>query len=70
MFFNHHGLDAPVDLYAESSGTKRLFHLLPQIGIAFDGGVPVALDEVEGDLHVDVARRNARLVSLPGNQLQ
>ena len=55
VFFNHHGLDAPVDLYAESSGTKRLFHLLPQIGIAFDGGVPVALDEVEGDLHVDVA---------------
>ena len=55
VFFDHHGLDLPVGLYAESSGTKRLFHLLPQIGIALDGGVPVALDEVEGDLHVDIA---------------
>ena len=55
VFFNHRGLDAPVDLYDESRGTKRLFHLLPQIRTAFDGGVPVALDEVEGDLHVDVA---------------
>ena len=55
VFFHHRGLDAPVDLQAESGGTKRLFHLLPQIKIAIDGGVPVILDEVEGDLHVDVA---------------
>ena len=55
VFFGHHGLDAPVGLYAESRGTKRLFHLLPQIRFALDGGVPVALDEVEGDLHVDIA---------------
>ncbi len=55
VFFNHHGLDAPVGLYAESSGTKRLFHLLPQLRFALDWGFPVALDEVEGDLHVDIA---------------
>ena len=55
VFFNHRGLDAPVALYAESRGTKRLFHLLPQIGFALDGGVPAVLDEVEGDLHVDIA---------------
>ena len=55
VFFNHHGLDEPVGLYAESSGTKRLFHLLPQFRIALDLGFPVALDEVEGELHVDIA---------------
>ena len=55
VLFSHHGLDAPVGLYAESSGTKRLFHLLPQIGMALDEGVPAAFDEVEGDLHVDIA---------------
>ena len=55
VFFNHRGLDDPVGLYAESRGTKRLFHLLPQIRIALDKGIPIALDEVEGDLHVDVA---------------
>ena len=55
VLFSHHGLDAPSVLYAESSGTKRLFHLLPQIGMALDEGVPAAFDEVEGDLHVDIA---------------
>ena len=55
VFFHHRGLDAPVALYTESRGTKRLFHLLPQIKDALDGGVPVVLDEVEGDLHVDIA---------------
>ena len=55
VFFNHRGLDEPVGLYDESRGTKRLFHLLPQIRIALDEGVPIALDEVEGDLHVDIA---------------
>ena len=55
VFFHHRGLDEPVGLQAESGGTKRLFHLLPRIKGALDGGVPVVLDEVEGDLHVDVA---------------
>ena len=55
VFFNHQGLDAPVGLHFESSGTKRLFHLLPRIWIALNEGVPVAFDEVEGDLHVDIA---------------
>ena len=55
MFFKHYGLDEPVDLHFESSGTKRLFHLLPQLGLALNSGVPAALDEVDGDLHVDIA---------------
>ncbi len=55
VFFDHHGLDAPIPLGLESSGTKRLFHLLPQIGIALPSGVPAVLDEIDGDLHVDIA---------------
>lgn len=54
-FFDHHGLDTPIPLSLESSGTKRLFHLLPQIGGALRSGVPVVLDEIDGDLHVDIA---------------
>ncbi len=54
-FFDHHGLDMPIPLRFESSGTKRLFHLLPQIGLAFRHGVPAVLDEIDGDLHVDIA---------------
>ena len=55
VFFKHYGLDESVELYSESSGTKRLFHLLPQLGLALNSGVPAALDEVDGDLHVDIA---------------
>lgn len=52
--FHHRDLDAVVTLPFESGGTKRLFHLLPQIRIALDTGGPVVLDEVDGDLHVDI----------------
>ena len=55
VFFHHRGLDAPIPLPLESSGTKRLFHLLPQIGGALRDGVPAVLDEIDGDLHVDIA---------------
>ena len=55
VLFHHHGLDRLIPLHFESSGTKRLFHLLPQIGGAIRDGVPVVLDEIDGDLHVDIA---------------
>lgn len=55
VVFKHRGLDVPVDLHSESSGTKRLFHLLPQVGLALNRGIPAVLDEIDGDLHVDIA---------------
>ena len=54
--FNHHGLDKAVPLSFESAGTNRLFHLLPQIYLALKSGTPVAIDEIDGDLHVDIVR--------------
>ena len=53
-FFVHHGLDAPVPLVYESNGTQRLFHLLPQLRFALAEGRPAVLDEIDGDLHVDI----------------
>ena len=55
VFFDHRGLDRPIPLPFESSGTKRLFHLLPQLYLALNDGIPAVLDEVDGDLHVDIA---------------
>ena len=55
VFFNHHGIDTPVHLHYESSGTKRLFHLLPQLYFGLNCGTPIVLDEIDGDLHVDIA---------------
>ena len=55
VFFDHRGLDRPIHLSFESSGTQRLFHLLPQLYIALNDGIPAVIDEVDGDLHVDIA---------------
>ena len=55
VVFDHRGLDRPVPLHSESSGTKRLFHLLPQLYLVLNNGLPAVLDEVDGDLHVDIA---------------
>lgn len=52
--FSHEGLDETIPLLLESSGTNRLFHLLPQIYLALSTGTPVIIDEIDGDLHVDV----------------
>lgn len=55
MIFHHRGLDEPVLLAMESSGTERLFSLLPQIHTSLEHGTPAVLDEIDGDLHVDMA---------------
>ena len=55
VFFKHRGLDLSIPMDFESSGTKRLFHLLPRLRMALDAGEPLVLDEIDGDLHVDVA---------------
>ena len=54
VWFEHHDLGTALPLAMESSGTKRLFHLLPQLHIALEKGVPAIVDEIDGDLHVDI----------------
>lgn len=59
--FDHCGLDAPVVLGFESTGTRRLFHLLPMIKHALDVTGLAVLDEIDGDLHVDVVAELLRM---------
>ncbi len=54
IHFNHSGLDAPVVLDFESKGTRRLVHLLPLIRFALEETGLAVLDEIDGDLHVDM----------------
>lgn len=54
IMFEHSGLNAPVHLTFESSGTQRLFHLLPQLKLALDRTGLAILDEIDGFLHVDI----------------
>ena len=55
--FEHHGLGRPVPLAWESDGTKRLFHLLPQLHRTLSVPTPVILDDFDSGLHVDMAGR-------------
>ena len=52
--FHHRGLDAPISLDFESRGTRRLLHLLPLIKFALDESGLAVLDEIDGDLHVEL----------------
>ncbi|MYH48323.1 MAG: AAA family ATPase [Gammaproteobacteria bacterium] len=52
--FNHSGLDTPILLDFESKGTRRLLHLLPLIKFALDVTGLTILDEIDGELHVDM----------------
>ena len=54
VWFNHCEPVSALPLMAQSGGTQRLFHLLPQIYIALNMGLPAALDEIDADLHVDI----------------
>ena len=54
VLFEHEGLDERIHIHFESSGTKRLFHLLPQIDVALRSTGLAVLDEIDGDLHVDI----------------
>ena len=40
----------------EFGGTKRLFHLVPQLGYALNGTRLAVLDEIDGDLHIESRR--------------
>ena len=54
VWFNHKGLDTPVVLDNESTGTRRLVHLLPLVRYALDVTGLAILDEIDGALHVDM----------------
>ena len=47
-------MDVPVLLSFESCGTRRLFHLLPQLKLALDKTGLAVLDQIDGYLHVDI----------------
>ena len=54
--FRHSGLDSPIRLDFESVGAQLMVHILPIIKIALDDTGMAILDEIDGDLHVDLLR--------------
>ena len=54
LSFGHHGIDFPINIRFESSGTRRLSKILPLLYRGLTEGVPAVFDEIDGDLHVDI----------------
>lgn len=55
LTFMHHGLDSPVGLLGESSGTRHLVHVFPQLQLALDAGHLAIMDALDTDLHTELA---------------
>lgn len=54
FWFEHEGVEALIPLGLESTGTRHLLRLLPQVGLALDETGLAVFDEIDADLHVDL----------------
>ncbi len=55
-WFNHAGLIAPILMDEESSGTRHLVHMFPQLDFVLATGHVAIFDEFDADLHPDLVR--------------
>ena len=55
LTFTHHGLDSPVGLLGESSGTRHLVHVFPQLQLALDTAYLAIMDALDTDFHTELA---------------
>ena len=53
--FNHHGLDTPVSLVMESTGTRHLVRTFPSLQFALEAGSLAVLDDFDAEFHADLA---------------
>ena len=55
LVFDHHGLDAPLDLISESAGTRHLVRTFPLLQSALDDGSLAVMDDFDVEFHADLA---------------
>ncbi|MCY4610746.1 MAG: AAA family ATPase [Gammaproteobacteria bacterium] len=55
LTFDHHGLNAPVMLQEESTGTRRLVHMYPSFNDALDSGHLAVMDSLDADFHTELS---------------
>jgi len=49
--FKHIGLDAPIDLFEESMGTRKFIEIFTMLHIVLETGATAIIDELDTDLH-------------------
>ncbi len=54
LVFDHQGLDAPVVLSNESTGTHHLVHVFPQLDVVLQTGQVAIMDALDAELHTEL----------------
>ena len=54
LVFDHQGLDTPVILSNESTGTRHLVHVFPQLDMALQTGHIAIMDALDSELHTEL----------------
>ena len=65
LVFDHQGLDMPVILSNESTGTRHLVHVFPQLDMVLQTGHIAIMDALDSELHTDLVREVLRWFQRP-----
>jgi len=65
LVFDHQGLDAPVILSNESTGTRHLVHVFPQLDMALQTGHIAIMDALDSELHTELVGEVLRWFQRP-----
>ena len=65
LVFDHQGLDTPVILSNESTGTRHLVHVFPQLDMALQTGHIAIMDALDSELHTELVGEVLRWFQRP-----
>ena len=65
LVFDHQGLDMPVILSNESTGTRHLVHVFPQLDMVLQTGHIAIMDALDSELHMELVREVLRWFQRP-----
>ena len=65
LVFDHQGLDMPVNLSNESTGTRHLVHVFPQLDMVLQTGHVAIMDALDSELHTELVGEVLRWFQRP-----
>ena len=65
LLCDHHGLDVPVVIAQESTGTRHLVHVFPQLDFALQTGQVAIMDALDSEFHTELVAEVLRWFQRP-----
>lgn len=65
LLCDHHGLDVPVIISQESTGTRHLVHVFPQLDFALQTGHVAIMDALDSEFHTELVAEVLRWFQRP-----